>query len=149
MGSLDGQPTADGIFPLISAPDRPAAQLFARASRFATDDTCHWPPRAVRMPRSFSRLAMATMPIGPADWMLRMIGSIFAANLSASARRARRPTWPASAILVGLPSASPRCFFGGQCCACALGNEPTLLFEPGPHTTATWRGQRHGPVRRR
>jgi len=73
----------------LSVSDQPAAQLFARANRFARDETCHCPPRAVRMPRSLSRLAMATMPIGPADRMLRIMGRRLAAKRSASVRRAR------------------------------------------------------------
>src|SRR3954469_13370168 len=54
-------------FPLIKGGDQCGAQLFARASTFATEDTCHCPPRAVRTPRSFSSLAMPSMPIGPYD----------------------------------------------------------------------------------
>src|SRR6185295_17058355 len=69
-----------------------AASLFARESTFATDGTCQRPPRCVRMPRLLSCWAIETMPTGPADWMLRMIGMTFLANRSASACCTPRPT---------------------------------------------------------
>src|SRR5712671_6280299 len=72
--SLSKIPAYEGL------PHQPTAQLFARASRFATDETCHCPPRAVRTPRSLSVLAIAT----PADWMLRTMGRRLAAKRSAS-----------------------------------------------------------------
>ena len=71
---------------------------------------------------------MATMPIGPADWTLRIIGSMFAAKRSASACRARRPAWPASAIFLGFAQGFATLLLGCQCCARALRDEAALLF---------------------
>jgi hypothetical protein len=40
-------------------------EAFGSGEHFATDETCHCPPRAVRMPRWSSSLAIETMPMGP------------------------------------------------------------------------------------
>jgi hypothetical protein len=57
-----------------------------RASRFRTVVRCHWPPRAVLIPRAFSASAIARSPCTPLASSCRMIGSTFAANASSTAR---------------------------------------------------------------
>src|SRR5262245_45061155 len=80
------------------------------------------------MPRSLSRLAIATMPIGPADRMLRIIGSMFAANRSASARRATRPAWPGSTYIGRIAQGFARRFLAANAARVSLGNELAFLF---------------------
>ena len=58
----------------------PVAYARSRASRFRTVVECHRPPRAVRMPRALSALAIASKLVAPAALMLSITGSAFAAN---------------------------------------------------------------------
>ena len=59
-----------------------ANHLWARM--LATDCAYHRPPRAVGIPRAFSTAAICRSVLAPAFWASRMMGSMFAAYLSAS-----------------------------------------------------------------
>jgi hypothetical protein len=96
----------------------PAACL-ARSSRFLTVETCHRPPRAVRMPRSLRTVAIAAIPVTPADRIDRITGRTFAAKRSASSVCTVRPSAAASFALRGLPSLVPEPSAGRGLCACA------------------------------
>jgi len=56
----------------------------ARASRFLTEDTCHLPPRAERMPRWFSASLMSRRVTAPVLRIASMIGIKPATNSSAA-----------------------------------------------------------------
>jgi hypothetical protein len=66
------------------------------------------------MPRPFNSLSIQPIPIDPAAWMVRIMGSMFAAKRLASARSARLPISPASAMLVGLPNVAPRALLAAR-----------------------------------
>jgi len=63
----------------------------SRASMFCTVLTCHWPPRAVGMPRAFGASAIARCVVAPAAWIFRTTDNTFAANASAAVRFAAAP----------------------------------------------------------
>ena len=67
----------------IAWPDDPAAiaDVLANASAKLPADSCRAPQT-----RSFISLAIEAMPIGPVDWMLRIMGRRLAATRSASSR---------------------------------------------------------------
>src|SRR6516165_4766022 len=73
------------ILRFVPAQRSMAALSYARARMFATDCAYHWPPRAVAIPRALSALAISLSVRAPAFWASPMIGSTFAAKLSASA----------------------------------------------------------------
>ena len=75
-----------------------------RVSRLYTVLACHSPPRAVRIPRAFSAMAIARNVFAPEPWISRTIGRTFAAKASAAATFAALPNAPASVRLVRLPS---------------------------------------------
>lgn len=78
-----------------------------RARTLRTFDNCHWPLRAVRMPRLFNAIARPRRVVMPDRWMDAMIGSTVSANRSASLTDTARPFAAASALLVWFPSLMP------------------------------------------
>jgi hypothetical protein len=71
-------------FPAIKAPS-PQGPATARASRFATAEAYHRPPRAERTPRWFSATVIASSEVAPDLRMDSIKGSTAAVNWSAAA----------------------------------------------------------------
>ena len=80
---------ARGSCPALLPPIKGRRDL---ASRFSTEDTCHLPPRADRIPRALSASAMPANVEMPVSRIPSMIGWPLAANRSASFVRQRHCT---------------------------------------------------------
>jgi hypothetical protein len=79
-----------------------------------TEDTCHLPPRADRMPRWFNAAVMSRSVVAPVPRIAWMIGSKPATNSSAVVVCTVHPISSAREMLLGLPSLAPPVFFAAN-----------------------------------
>src|SRR5258708_37575239 len=85
--------SADTVFPAYKRGVQACG--FVRSSRLATDERCHLPPRADRMPRPFSSRAMDASEWAPVSRIAWMTGTAPEANSSAERAAAALPREPA------------------------------------------------------